>query len=510
MKSVYKDKSLANCPNQFNLAEYVLEKSCKNPTKSALEIVSRTGKQSISFDELKNRILRTGNNLIRVGLKPEDKILLRLGNTITFPIAYLGAISVGIIPVPTSSSLTKHELIKLIKVIEPKAIITSEPLGTNFHNTQIISETDIEEFSFEGRKAKFKRGNPNRLAYIVFTSGTSNTPRGVQHAHRAIWARKSMHSDWYSLTSSDRLLHAGGLNWTYTLGTGLLDPWSVGATSIVLKDNLTISDIPNLIKNSNATLFAAVPGVYRKLLEQNEELEFPSLRHCFSAGEKLSQNIHARWRKRTKKFIYEAFGMSECSTFISTNETIGSEIQTIGRPQRGRKVAIIDKVTYKPVPIGEVGIIAISSQDQGLMIGYHNENAIKSNGKEWFATGDLGIMKADGFIEHLGRADDILNQGGFRVSPKEVENAFLDLEGLENIVAFNLEIKKDTNVIAVIFTTEVNLFEEELRKHVEERLADYKKPRVYIKVNTIPTVNNGKISRKKLSETFKGMTVDCA
>ena len=202
--------------------------------------------------------------------------------------------------------------------------------------------------------------------------------------------------------------------------------------------------------------------------------------------------------------------MSECSTFISTNETIGSEIQTIGRPQRGRKVAIINKVTYKPVPIGEVGIIAISSQDQGLMIGYHNENAIKSNGKEWFATGDLGRMKADGFIEHLCRADDILNQGGFRVSPKEVENAFLDLEGLENIVAFNLEIKKDTNVIAVIFTTEVNLFEEELRKHIEERLADYKKPRIYIKVNTIPTVNNGKISRKKLSETYKGTTVDCA
>ena len=64
MKSVYKDRSLANCPNQFNLAEYILEKSCKNPTKSALEIVSRTGKQSVSFDELKNRILRTGNNLI--------------------------------------------------------------------------------------------------------------------------------------------------------------------------------------------------------------------------------------------------------------------------------------------------------------------------------------------------------------------------------------------------------------------------------------------------------------
>ena len=122
-------------------------------------------------------------------IKPEDKILLRLGNTVTFPIAYLGAISVGIIPVPTANSLTRLELIKLVKVIEPKAIITSKPLETNFDSIQTISEIDIEKFSFEGRKAKFKRGNPNRLAYIVFTSGTSNAPRAVQHAHRAIWAR---------------------------------------------------------------------------------------------------------------------------------------------------------------------------------------------------------------------------------------------------------------------------------------------------------------------------------
>ena len=94
-----------------------------------------------------------------------------------------------------------------------------------------------------------------------------------------------MHSDWYSLTSNDRLLHAGGLNWTYTLGTGLLDPWSIGATSIVLKDNLTISDIPNVIKEFQRNIICCCAGCHRKLLEQNEELEFPSLRHCFSAGE---------------------------------------------------------------------------------------------------------------------------------------------------------------------------------------------------------------------------------
>ena len=159
--------------------------------------------------------------------------------------------------------------------------------------------------------------------------------------------------------------------------------------------------------------------------------------------------------------------------------------------------------TSEPVPIGEVGIIAVSSKDQGLMIGYHNEQDIKSNNKEWFATGDLGRMSTEGFIEYLGRADDILNQGGFRVSPKEIEYAFLDLEGLDSIVVFNLEIKQDTNVIAAIFTTQSNLKVEDLQNHARKRLANYKNPRVYIKSEIIPTVNNGKISRKNLNKTFR-------
>jgi len=508
MTSIYQDNLQSRCPDLFNLAEYVLENANKNPTKKALEIISKFSNYSISFEELKSRVLKTGNALIKLGLNRNDKILLRLDNTVTFPIAYLGAISVGIIPVPTSINLTEYELMELVKILQPEAIITSKPLSINLGNMKIISETEIKKLSFEGDEANFERGDPDRLAYIVFTSGTSNKPRAVLHAHRAIWARQSMHSDWYALNSNDRLLHAGAFNWTYTLGTGLLDPWSVGATAIVLDYESSLSDLPHIIKNSGATLFAAVPGVYRRLLDQNEKLNFPKLRHCLSAGEKLTPNIHKKWRNKTKKYIYEAFGMSECSTFVSTNKNTGPKIQTIGRPQRGRKVAIIDQNTSEPVPIGEVGIIAVSTQDQGLMIGYHNEQDIKSNNKEWFATGDLGKMNPEGFIEYLGRADDILNQGGFRVSPKEIEYAFLDLEGLDSIVAFNLEIKKDTTVIAAIFTTQVNLNVEDLQNHAKKRLAKYKNPRVYIKSEIIPTVNNGKISRKNLSKTFKGLNID--
>ena len=212
MTSIYQDNLQSRCPDLFNLAEYVLENANKNPTKKALEIISKFSNYSISFEELKSRVLKTGNAFIKLGLNPNDKILLRLDNTLSFPIAYLGAISVGIIPVPTSISLTEYELMELVKILQPEAIITSKSLSINLGNIQIISEREIKKLSFKGDEAKFERGDPDRLAYIVFTSGTSNKPRAVLHAHRAIWARQSMHSDWYALTSNDRLLHAGAFN----------------------------------------------------------------------------------------------------------------------------------------------------------------------------------------------------------------------------------------------------------------------------------------------------------
>ena len=117
MTSIYQCNLQSPCPDLFNLAAYVLENSHKNPRKNALEIISKLSNYSISFEELRSRVLRTGNAFIKLGLNPSDKILLSLDNTVTFPIAYLGAISVGIIPVPTSVSLTEYELLELVKIL---------------------------------------------------------------------------------------------------------------------------------------------------------------------------------------------------------------------------------------------------------------------------------------------------------------------------------------------------------------------------------------------------------
>ena len=103
-------------------------------------------------------------------------------------------------------------------------------------------------------------GDPDRPGYIIYTSGTSGQPRAVTHAHRAIWARRMMWEGWYGLTENDRLLHAGAFNWTYTLGTGLLDPWTRGATALIPGKGVTPDTLGLLMQQHDATIFAAAPG----------------------------------------------------------------------------------------------------------------------------------------------------------------------------------------------------------------------------------------------------------
>jgi acyl-coenzyme A synthetase/AMP-(fatty) acid ligase len=160
-------------------------------------------------------------------------------------------------------------------------------------------------------------GDPDRLAYLVFTSGSSGEPKAVAHAHRAVWARRMMVEGWYGLTPEDRLMHAGAFNWTFTLGTGLLDPWAMGATALIPAPGVPVEALPLLLRRHDATILAAAPGVFRRLLRSDGEIALPRLRHGLSAGEKLPEPLRAQWTGVTGTALHEALGMSECSTFLS-------------------------------------------------------------------------------------------------------------------------------------------------------------------------------------------------
>ena len=504
MLSVFNNGAAAACPRPFNLAAYVLARGAERPDKVALCVLGLSGAERWSYSRLIDAVRGTGTGLAQLGLNPGDKVLMRIGNSVEFPIAYLGAIAAGLVPIPTSSQLTEPEVQRIINITRPAAILLGDQIACP--DSEIVTLTQDQLEAMRNLPASpWNMGDPNRPAYIIFTSGTSGTPRAVVHAHRAIWARRLMHDGWYVLTETDRMLHAGAFNWTYTLGTGLMDPWTVGATALIPEQGIQPEQIPLLLKRHDATIFAAAPGVYRKLLN-NVSGRFPHLRHGLSAGEKLSDRIRDAWTEATGTPIFEAYGMSECSTFISGSPAHPSAPGTLGRPQDGRLIALLDE-DGEPVRLGDEGTIAVHRSDPGLMLEYlGEENATSEKFRgDWFLTGDQGDMDADYQITYHGRSDDMMNAGGYRVSPIEVENAMLSHPGISACAVTDIEVKRDARVIMAFYTGPKALPEQELQAHAAAQLAKYKQPRGFYHVDALPTGANNKIIRRNLRPLYEAL-----
>ena len=491
----------APCPSDFNMAEYVLAHADVTPEKVALSVLSNSGARRISYAQLKSDVLGVAQGLLDTGVEPDDRVLMRLGNTVDFPITYLAAIAIGAVPVPTSSVLTKTEVAKIITDIDPTVIVHDGACALPDTAHRVLNVEQIAAFK-SNESAEFHRGDPNRLAYIVYTSGTSGHPRAVMHAHRAIWARRMMIRDWYDLAAEDRLLHAGAFNWTFTLGTGLMDPWSVGATALIPEQNVDLKLLPLLLSRHHATLFAAAPGVIRKLnAALPDQFRIPKLRHVLSAGEKLSPDVRSTWRAKTGVDIFEAFGTSECSTFLSSSSHRPSADHALGWPQRGRRICL--RAVHDPTQeamLGEEGIIAIHQDDPGLMLGYlnaANETADRFV-DGWFLTGDHARIGENGAYYYTGRKDDMMNAGGFRVSPIELEHSLSQVQGITSLACVEVEIKADAKIIVVFFTSASSDIETQLKEHAQTHLADYKRPKAYVRLDALPQTANGKINRNAL------------
>ncbi len=504
MLSVFDQGPPPPCPAPFNMAAHVLRHAFTLADKTALSILRDGDAEDWSYRALQLAILGTGTGLLQAGLRPGDLILMRLGNRVEFPIAYLAAIAVGIVPVPTSAQLTEPETARMIDDLSPDAILRDPDIACAPHPKQIGLDDLTEMRALP--PAGYAMGDPNRLAYVVYTSGTSGKPRAVAHAHRAIWARQMMVDGWYGLRTSDRLCHAGAFNWTYTLGTGLMDPWTIGATALIPQPGSDLADLPSLLRTHRATIFAAAPGVFRKILQQPQLPDMPDLRHALCAGEKLSRHLHEGWTQTTGTALYEAFGMSECSTFISSSPDHPARGEALGQPQPGRRVAILGP--DGPVAQGQEGTIAIHREDPGLMLTYLNaadEAQARIQG-DWFLTGDQGAMAVDGQVTYLGRDDDMMNAGGYRVSPVEVESVLARHPGITQVGAAAVEVKQDTSVIAAFYTGPEKLDEDALRTYVSDKLARYKQPRVFVHLSALPTGGNGKLLRRALPAYFKAPT----
>jgi acyl-coenzyme A synthetase/AMP-(fatty) acid ligase len=496
MLSVIDTRPFPALPPAFNLAGHVLAAGAAVPDRPALVILHPESDEIITHARLRALVLGCAAWMRDLGLRTGDRVLLRLGDGPEFPIAFLGAIAADLVPVPTSAALTQAEVTRLAAVVAPRLILAEPGIARPDGDAPVLAP---DRKLWEALPPLGPvQGDPDREAYVIFTSGSSGRPSAVSHAHRAILARRVMHAAWEGLGPDDRLLHAGAMNWTYTLGTGLLDPWTVGATALIPGPGTPATDLPALVERSRATIFAAAPGLYRQMLRAPFPA-LPQLRHGLSAGEALPPATRTAWEQATGTPVHEALGMTEVSTFLSGSPTRPAPLGSAGYVQPGRHVALLDDAGT-PVPRGSHGELAVATDDPGLMRGYLG--APPPTGA-WFRTGDMAVMDTDGAVTHLGRRDDLLNAGGFRVSPVEVEAAFHDLRGLLACAAVEVRPAPDTTIIALFYEATCAIDLATLRKCAETSLARWKQPRHYQRLDALPRTATGKLIRRTLAPLYQ-------
>jgi acyl-coenzyme A synthetase/AMP-(fatty) acid ligase len=455
-------------------------------------------------------VRRLAGGLIEAGLKKGDRMMIRAENDIVFVLAFFAATAIGCVAQPASPMLTAEEALKLAADSNASAIVLGETDAKDralFSRLRVFDREETLRLAAEAAPSDYAETAADDPAYLVFTSGSTAEPKGVLHAHRVVIGRRPMAADWLGLGEGDVVLHAGSIAWTYTLGVGVLDPFACGATGAIYAGPRDPAIWPRLIEKTRATIFAAVPSVYRQTLKYADlsAQELASLRHGVTAGEALSPELLAEWRAATGTWLYEALGMSEISTYVSSRPGEPIRPGSPGRPQRGRRVAILPvEGGTEPLPPGEVGLLAVHRSDPGLMLGYWSrpaEEAAAFRG-EWFIGGDLAELDADGYVWHRGRNDDIMNAFGYRVSPLEVEKVLSSHPGVADVAVAERTVAEGVSIIAafVVSKRDPQPDEAALIAHCAEHLAAYKRPRKVMFVREIPHTPNGKVSRRMLPQ----------
>jgi len=237
------------------------------------------------------------------------------------------------------------------------------------------------------------------------------------------------------------------------------------------------------------------------------DFDLSSLRHALVSGEALPPALRDQWRSETGLEMYEALGMSEFSTYVSSSPRVPVRVGSPGRPQVGRRIAVLSRDVADgndPLPVDEIGMLAVHRGEAGLMLGYWNrpeEDALVYRG-DWFCGGDLAAIDADGYLWYHGRNDDLMNAMGYRVSPLEVEHAMSAHPDIGEIAVTEVRISDQVSIIcAFVVPKDADQADaNSILNFAHEHLAKYKCPREVIFIDALPRTANGKVRRKSLPD----------
>jgi len=444
-----------------------------------------------------------------------QNVAIMLPTSAATPIALLATWLTGRTPVPLNYLLKPEELAYVIGDCEADAIITAQPmidfLGGDDALNQLVPDgvnvIRIEDTDFTGlpplRWPPLPRKHDN--AVILYTSGTSGKPKGVQLTHRNIASNIQDSINHADFTTDDVFL--GVLPQFHSFGFTVLTvlPLMIGA-KVVYTARFIPRKIVDLVREHRPRLFVGVPSMYRALLSVKDggPEDFKSVTLPVSGGEPLPDAVHDNVKEKFGMDILEGYGLTETAPTTHWSTPWARKTHSVGKPLPRVKHLIVDEHD-RPVPAGESGEILLSGPN--IMAGYFKlpeqtrEVFVEINGTHWFRTGDIGHTDADNFLFITGRKKEMLIIGGENVFPREIEEV---LDKHEAVSASAIIGKEDESrgevAIAFVEINEGHDFDDAaLRKWCRDELAQYKVPREVHRVDALPRTPTGKIMRRELS-----------
>ncbi len=494
----------------------------------------------LTFADLDAGVDRAAKGLIALGIRPGDKVALWLLNRPEWIEIAFAVMKIGAVLVPINTRLRTEDVAYIADQSDSTALILAErsgpidylamvrelvPLGAVPEATRLPKLRRIVLFSDEPRletvgwnaliasgaavddaalAARAAAVDPEDLAFLMYTSGTTGFPKGAMHAHCMI-RNVTDRAFRLAITEHDVIMMYLPLFHLFAFAEGMLMSMVSGARQ-VLTEGFDPAESLDLIARERATVLHGFDTHYKELIEAHERAprDIGSVRTgIFGAGMQSSTAIARRARKLFGPLV-SGFGMSEIGVGVTIGALDSTEEQCCegsGALAPGYEVRIVDPDTGRDQPVGVPG--EILARGYTLMRGYYEKPeataaAIDADG--WLHTGDMGLLRADGHLRFLGRYKDMLKIGGENVDPMEVE-AFLMAHpaiNLAAVVSYPDARLSEVGVAFVRLEPGHTVSEDEVLAHCRGRIASFKIPRRVIVVDDFPMTSSGKIQKVQL------------
>jgi benzoate-CoA ligase len=534
-------------PERFNFARHLLEINRARADK----IAYIDDRQRITYGELERRVRRVAAGLLQLGIRPEERILLVMHDTVDMPVALLGAIYAGIVPVPVNTLLPASDYAYMLQHSGARfAIVSGALLDTINEALRELAASTSTDGAEHGKAVRlivsgapsanadgtlpFERlleslpqagagatpalaapasedlsdaadTHADQIAFWLYSSGSTGRPKGTVHTHANLyWTSELYGKPVLGLREEDVVFSAAKLFFAYGLGNGLTFPLSVGATTILMAERPTPPAVFQRLTQHKPTVFYGVPTLYVAMLASDAlpARAATALRVCTSAGEALPREVGEKFRAHFGADILDGIGSTEMLHIFLSNIPGDVRYGTTGKPVPGYELELRHEDGSKAVP-GEVGDLFIRGPSAALMYWTNRDKTRATFQGEWVKSGDKYVMDEQGYFTYAGRSDDMLKVSGQYVSPIEVESALMAHPGvLECAVVGKSDEQGLTKTMAYVVLRQGQAGDSEtaaaLKAFVKGRLAPHKYPREITFVSDLPKTATGKIQRFKL------------